>query len=163
MPSSSAKHNLSLDAASHPLKLLIPVDATDATSRAVAYAIRRAKAGAAIEVSLLYVIEPVNNWELLKFRTRQEIREHFRRRSEIFLDEAARALAAAGIASQQHCREDENVHGILTFAAEHACAEIVVPQTTSFGILSCGVASKLAKKSPSIPVVRIREDGTPLH
>lgn len=163
MPSSSARHHLSLDAASDPLKLLIPVDATDATSRAVAYAIRRAEAGAAVEVSLLYVTEPVNSWELLKFRTRQEIREHFRQRSEIFLDEAAKALAAAGVASQRHCREDETVHGILTFAAEHACAEIVVPQTPSFGILAGGLASKLAKESPGIPVVQIREDGTPLH
>lgn len=163
MLNSPATENLSSDTESHPLRLLIPVDATDATSHAIDYAIRRAQAGSAVEVSLLYVIEPVNSWEVLKFRTRQEIGEHFQQRSEIFLDEAAKALAAAGIASQRHCRQDETVHGILAFAEEHACDEIVVPQTPSFGILAGGLASKLAKESPGIPVVQIREDGTPLH
>jgi nucleotide-binding universal stress UspA family protein len=154
---------LNSDADSHPLQLLIPVDATDSTRRAIDYAIRRTKAGAAVEVSLLYVIEPVNSWELLKFRTRQEILDHFRQRAEIFLDDAAKALTAAGIASQRHCREDETVRGILAFAEEHACAEIVVPQTTSFGMFSCGLAAKLTAKSQGIPVVQIREDGSPLH
>lgn len=141
-------------------KLLIPIDATDKSRWAINYAIRLAQAGAAIEVCLLYIIEPVKNWEVLRFHTEQEVRQRFDERSAIFLAEAADALSAAGIPCHRYCREDELILGILTFAEEKGCSEIVVPRTKLFGLFPYGLATKLASKSTNVPVVLTTEDGS---
>lgn len=158
--------NLSIMKHLHPArgdrvtKLLIPIEATEESRWAINYAIRRAQAGAAVEVCLLYIIEPVKNWEVLRFHTEQDVRQRFEERSAIFLAEAADALSAAGIPCHRHYREDELVRGILTFAEEKGCSEIVVPCTKLFGLFSYGLASKLASKNTNVPVVLTTEDGS---
>lgn len=158
--------NLSIMKHLHPAhdnqvaKLLIPIDATDASRWAINYAIRRAQAGVSVEVCLLYIIEPVRNWEVLRFHTEQEVRQRFEERSQIFLAAAAEALSAVGIPCHRYCREDELVRGILTFAEESGCSEIVVPRTALFGLLPYGLASRLISKSTSVPVVLTTEDGS---
>lgn len=141
-------------------KLLIPIDATAQSNWAINYAIRRARAGTLVEVYLLYVIEPVRNWEVMRFHTEQEVRQRFEERSAIFLEDAADALSVEGIPCHRYCREDEQVRGILTFAEEKGCTEIVAPRTTFFGLFLYGLAAKLTSKSSSVPVVLTTEDGS---
>ena len=143
-----------------PVRLLIPIDATDASRWAINYAIRCALAGAPVEVFLLYIIEPVTNWEVLRFHSAQEVHQHFATRAAIFLAEAAEALAEAGIPCHRYCREDETVRGILTFAEEKGCSQIVVPDTLLWGRFPCGLARKLRRQKPSVPVVRTTANGS---
>ena len=70
-----------------PQRLLIPIDATEASRRGVPYAIALARQVEPVEVCLLYVVAPVRDWEVLRFRTEQEIHQHFQSRAERFLAE----------------------------------------------------------------------------
>lgn len=145
---------------SQKTKLLIPIDATEESRWAIHYAIRRARAGTSVEVYLLYIVEPVKNWEVLRFHTEQEVRQRFEERSAFFLEEAAQALLAAGIPCHRFSREDELVHGIQAFAEEKGCTEIVVPRLAFFGLFPYGIGAKLASKRSNVPVVLTTEDGS---
>lgn len=140
-------------------KLLIPVDATAECHWPIQYAIRCGAAGTPLEVHLLTVIELPRQWEVLRFHSEQEIRQRFEERAAIFLAEAAASLAAAGIAAHRHCREDETVRGILNFAEELGCTEIVVPRLTFLGLFADGLAPKLTARRPRVPVVQVTADG----
>ena len=155
--------NLQVARVTPPHKLLIPIDATDAVNCAINYAVRRAAEGTAVEVHLLYITEPVHAWEVLKFRTRQEVLEHFRQRSEIFLAKAGKALAAAKIPHREQYLESDAIDGILTVAQESGCTEIVLPEKTRMGVFAYKVTSKLRASTTDIPVVLAQEDGSVLH
>jgi hypothetical protein len=144
-----------------PCRLLIPIDASEATQWPLRYAMRLARAGEPIEVCLLYVMEPVRDWEVLKYRTEEEVRRHFQVRSKIFLDEAITQLGEAGIAAQAYFRECDLVFGILDMAEELQCSEIAAPKSEWFGLLSSGVGRRLSKAKRSIPVTLVQADGTP--
>lgn len=163
MPDQPPTRNLPTACDTLPLKLLIPVDASDSANGAINYAKRLALEGTDVEVLLLYLIEPVQSWEVLKFRTRQEVGEYFRQRSEIFLAEAGKSLAAANIPHQEHCLECNAVDGILTVAKESGCTEIVLPKKTRMGVFAYGLASKLRANSTDISVLLAQEDGSVLH
>ena len=99
-----------------PHRLLIPIDATEASRRGVAHAIALARQAERVEVCLLYVVAPVRDWEVLRFRTEQEIHQHFQSRAERFLEDASAQLKAAGIPCKACFREQEPVFGILDLA-----------------------------------------------
>lgn len=77
---------------SQKTKLLIPIDATEESRWAIHYAIRRARAGTSVEVYLLYIVEPVKNWEVLRFHTEQEVRQRFEERSAFFFGRGGPSL-----------------------------------------------------------------------
>lgn len=152
---------LATESATAPRKLLILVDATAGGRGPIAYAIRCAASGAALEVDLLAVIELPRQWEVLRFHTEQEIRQRFAERAAIFLAEAAASLGAAGIACRCHCREDETPRGVTNFAEEQGCTEIVVPRQTILGLFAAGLGPKLIARGSAVPVVQVMADGTP--
>ncbi len=141
-------------------RLLIPIDATEASRWALAYACRLAQAGTPPEICLLFVAEPVHSWEVLRFYTEEEVRRHFQQRSALFLDEAAARLQEAGLASRSFFREAETVPGIVDLAEELACTEIVVPATHWLGVFPTGLARKLLQRPCAVPVTLVREDGS---
>lgn len=141
-------------------RLLIPVDASDRSRWAINYAIRCARSGKPVEAYLLYIIEPVAHSEVLRFHTEQEVRQRFEERAGVFLDAAADALSRAGVRSYRFCREDAVVSGILAFAEEKGCAEIVVPRTSFLGLFSYGLAAKLLNVGTRVPVVQVMADGS---
>ena len=145
-----------------PRRLLIPIDATEASRWALNYACRLAQTGSPPEICLLFVAEPVHNWEVLRFYTEEEVRRHFQQRSAVFLDEAAALLQAAGLASRSFFREAETVAGIVDLAEELACTEIVVPATLWLGRFPTGLARKLLQRPCAVPVTLVREDGVPV-
>lgn len=142
-----------------PLRLLIPVDATPETLWAVRYALRRAQEGRAVETCLLYVAEPVRSWEVLKFRTEQEVRQHFQQRAAIFLRDAAVPLEAAGVAHTEHFREADAVFGILDVAEELDCSEIVLPMPGWRVLYPHAIGYRLQRAARSIPVTLVRAEG----
>lgn len=141
-------------------RLLIPIDATEESRWGVRYALRRAESGVRVEVFLLYIAEPVRNWEVLRFRTEEEVRNFFQERSAVFLEEAAAPLRQAQIPFQTYFRETQLVPGVSDFSEEFGCTEIVVPRTAWFGIFPYGLAPKLLKQKCSVPVTLTKADGS---
>lgn len=140
-------------------KLLIPIDATDESRWGLRYALRLAGTGTRVEACLLFVAEPVRSWEVLRFYTKDEVRRHFRKRSEVFLEEAAKPLREAGIACRTCFREADAVDGVIETAEELNCSEIVVPRSRWPGLLSRSLAAKLGNRSCTIPVTQVGADG----
>lgn len=148
----------------HPAKalvrLLIPIDATDESRWGLVYASRLAKTGAQVEVCLLFVAEPVRNWEVLRFYTEDEVRKHFQERSAIFLGEAEKILSEAGLTSRTYFREADAVGGVIDMAEELNCSEVVVPRTHWLGLFPSGLGPKLINRDCIIPVTLINADGS---
>lgn len=140
-------------------RLLIPIDATDESRWGVRYAIGRAQGRTPVEVSLLFMIEPAKSMEILRFRTEEEIRKFSEERSAIFLEEAAKALREAGVPHQVYCREGDVVQGVMAFAEEQNCLEIVVPRTAWLGVFPHGLGRKLLARKCTVPLVQVGEDG----
>lgn len=142
------------------VRLLIPIDATDESRWGLLYASRLAKTGIKVEACLLFVAEPVRNWEVLRFYTEAEVRKHFQERSALFLEEAAQSLSEAGIACRTYFREADPVGGVIDVAEELNCSEIVVPKTRWLGLFPSGLGRKLINRHCTIPVTLINADGT---
>lgn len=145
--------------ANAPLRLLIPVDAGDECRWGIQYALRLARQGARVEACLLYLAEPVRSWEVLRFYTEDEVRQHFQERSAIFLEEAAKPLRDAGVACRTYFREADAVGGVIDMAEELNCSEIVVPRTHWLGVFPSGLGRKLISRHCTIPVTLVGADG----
>lgn len=133
-------------------RLLILVDATEDSQWSLRYAQQRARIEGSLAVCLLYVAEPVREWEVLRFRTESEIRRHFEARAQLFLEEAANKLRDAGIDVQSYFREADPVLGVLSLAEELECTEIVAPKSEWLGLFSAGIGRKLLRAANHIPV-----------
>lgn len=142
------------------VRLLIPIDATDESRWGLLYASHLARSGIKVEVCLLFVAEPVRNWEVLRFYTEDEVRKHFHERSALFLEEAAKSLSEAGIASRSYFREADAVGGVIDMAEELNCSEIVVPRTHWLGLFPSGLGRKLINRHCTIPVTLINASGS---
>ncbi len=140
-------------------RLLIPVDATQESRGSLRYALLRARMDSSITVCLLYVAEPVREWEVLRFRTESEIRRHFEARARVFLEEAAAVLSAAGIHVQTYFREADAIRGVLSLAEELECTEIIAPKPEWLGLFSPGIGRKLLRAANHIPVRLVDASG----
>ena len=94
-------------------RLLIPIDASTESRWGLRHAVQLAAAGQPVDVCLLYVAEPVRNWEVLRFYSEDEVRQHFQERAAIFLEEAAETLHQAGLPCRRFFREADPVGGII--------------------------------------------------
>ena len=141
------------------VRLLIPIDATLESLWSLHYARRRARSDGSIAVFLLYVAEPVRQWEVLRFRTESEIRQHFLARAQVFLEEAAGHLRKADIEVQTYFREADPILGVLSLAEELECTEIVAPKPEWLGLFSDGIGRKLLRAANHIPVMLVNSDG----
>ena len=119
-----------------------------------------AAAGQPVDVCLLYVAEPVRNWEVLRFYSEDEVRQHFQERAAIFLEEAAETLHQAGLPCRRFFREADPVGGIIDLAEELQCTAIVVPATHCLGLFPTGLGRKLLNRQGSIPVTLVGADGS---
>lgn len=142
------------------VRLLIPIDATDESRWGLVYASRLASSGVQVEVCLLFVAEPVRNWEVLRFYTEDEVRKHFQERSAIFLGEAEKTLSEAGITCRTYFREADAVGGVIDMAEELNCSEVVVPRIQWLGLFPSGLGPKLINRHCTIPVTLIKADGS---
>lgn len=140
-------------------RLLIPIDATEGSRRGLHHALDLARRGEAVEACLLYIVAPARDWEVLRFRTEQEIHQHFQQRSEVFLAEASAPLGAAGIPCRTYFREQEPVFGILDLAEQLDCTGIVMPRPDWLDFHASGMVRRLRHARRAIPVILIDADG----
>ena len=153
--------NTSEHANFNTLRILVPINANEDSRWGVRYALRRSRQGKDVEVILLNVGEPVVAWEVLRFRTQQEIVEFQSARAQAFIDDAAAPLAAAGIPHRGVFKQGEVVFSILDAAEELDCDEIVMPapHTGLSSMFSRDLVAAAIKRRRDIPVVTVDCEG----
>lgn len=140
-------------------RLLLPVSAErSALPAMIRYAAEIHARGPAVEAVLLHVAPPISQWEVLRFRTQQEVAEFQAERAQRFLDDATTQLAAAGVPSCSLFRRGDVVFTILDVAEEMQCSEIVLPAQARgvWRLLSGGVIRRLVRAQRKIPVREVR-------
>ncbi len=148
-----------------PMKLLLPVDATERSRWGINYAIWRKHSGHDVAVSLLFVAEPVTSWEVLRFMDQERVRRFQAERGGYLLEDAAQPLEQAGIRAQLNYREGDIVFHILDVAEQLACNEIVlpVPAMRWTRLFSPDIVREAMRRQRSVPVTTVTPDGTPEH
>lgn len=146
------------------LRLLVPVDATADWRNAIQYVRARMREGRNVDVRLLHVTEPVEDWQALRFPTEQEIADHQTGRGELLLQDAARAFASVGATQRSYCRQGDFVFLILDLAEELSCDAIILPIPPAlWRALGVGrVARSVRRRERAIPVITLDRSGKPV-
>lgn len=143
------------------LRILVPINANEDSRWGIRYALRRQREGEQVEVILLNVGEPITQWEVLRFRTQQEISRFQEESAQRFIDEAAAPLMTANIPCRGVFRQGELVFSILDSAEQSGCDEIVMPRPMA-GLSSCfsrNIVRAVKRGQRDIPVVVVDGDG----
>lgn len=143
------------------LRLLVPINANDDSRWGLRYALQQRREGRSVEVVLLNVGEPINQWEVLRFRTHQEIAQFQADSAQAFIDEATRVLAAADIPCRGFFKQGEVVFSILDTAEEADCDEIAMPLPNKgfCSFFSRDIVAAVKNQQRGIPVVTVDRDG----
>ena len=146
-----------------PLKLLLPVDATERSRWGINYAIWRRHSRHDIAVSLLFVAEPVTSWEVLRFMAQERVRRFQAERGNYLLEDAAQPLEQAGIRAELNYREGDIVFHILDVAEQLGCDEIVlpVPPPRWTRLFTPDIAREVIRRQRSVPVTTVTPLGMP--
>lgn len=148
-------------AASH---LLIPIDGTPRSHWSVKYALWKRRIGEQIEVSLLHVAEPLlRPWDILRFRTEQEIASWRAERAQYLLEDAATALLGNDIIAHLHFREGDLVFEILDTAEQLGCDQIVMPAPARGWqrVFSRRIVPRVLRLRRDVPIVTVNPRGFP--
>jgi nucleotide-binding universal stress UspA family protein len=166
LPGADAMRRLDQTSANaKPLRLLVPINANQDSRWGIQYALRRHQEGALLEVVLLNVGEPITQWEVLRFRTQQEIEQFQSERAQAFIEEASQLLAANSIPFRGVFKQGKLVFSILDTAEELDCNEIVMPKSKTWlsSLFSCDVVSTAVRQQRGIPVVVVNDGGRRLE
>lgn len=158
------KNKFTVDAlGTDTLKLLLPIDATERSRWGINYALWRKQSGRDVAVSLLFVAEPVTNWEVLRFFSEERVRRFQAERGNYLLEDAAQPLRQAGIPAQMNYREGDIVFQIFDVAEQLECDEIVLPMPYPrwARLLSLDIAREIARRQRSVPVTTVSSRGMP--
>ena len=147
---------------SRPLRLLLPIDATDKSRWGLQYALRKHREGTRLEVVLLNIGEPVTQWQVLRFRTQQEIAQFQSERAQAFIEQASQCLAMEDVPCHGVFRQGEAAFSILDVAEELDCDEIVMPEPKKclLTVFSSGTLGAVLQQQRDVPIVVVNSDGT---
>lgn len=155
----------STESTTRRIRLLVPIDATEESRWGIRYALHRHEEGEKIEVILLNIGEPVTQWQVLRFRTQQEVAEFQSERAQFFIEDASSPLEYAHVPYQGLFKQGALVFTILDAAEELECDEIVMPEPPSgiAGFFSHGIVSTVLKQQRDVPVVVVNSQGLPVE
>lgn len=107
-------------------KVLIPVDGSAGSERAVRHVVELSRMVGEVEINLLNVQAPVDAWEVKRFLREEEI-EAMKQSLAAEATQAARAiLDAAGIPYKTHYAVGEVAQTIFRFVENCGCDQIVM-------------------------------------
>jgi nucleotide-binding universal stress UspA family protein len=139
-------------------KVLLAVDGSDNSLRAVAYLVKRAStAKEQYQVSLVNVQYALHG-TVATFINAQQLKQFHQEEGSKAIAQAQAALDAAGIACTQHLFIGEPAETITRFAREQACDEIIIGSRglSAIGSLLVGsVATKIVHLA-GVPVVLVK-------
>ena len=143
------------------LRLLVPINANEDSRWGIQYALRRHREGTDLEVILLNIGEPITQWQILRFRTQQEIEQFQSERAQAFIDEAAQLLVAEDIPYRGLFKQGELIFSILDAAEELDCDEIVMPASNKgiASLFSCSIVHAVQQQQRDVPVVLVNSEG----
>ena len=146
---------------SRPLRLLLPIDATERSRWAVAYVLALDRRETPLEVHLLFVAEPITNLHVLRFRTRSDIAAFQRQYGQWQLDDATLPLRRSDIPVRTHFREGNIAFEIVDCAEQVGCDRIVLPKPHPrwMRLLGADVVREVLERSVTVPVVTVDRDG----
>lgn len=145
------------------LRILVPINANDDSRWGIQYALRRHRDGEKVEVILLNIGEPITQWEVLRFRTQQEIAQFQSERAQTFIEEATELLTAATIPCRGYFKQGEVVFSILDTAEEAECDEIAMPLPAQglASYFSRNITLAVKRQQRAVPVVPVDAAGMP--
>jgi hypothetical protein len=145
------------------LRLLLPINASEDSRWGIQYALRRHRDGTALEVVLLNIGEPITQWQVLRFRTQQDVAQFQSARAQAFIEEAGRGLAAENIPWRGLFKQGDLVFSILDAAEELDCSEIVMsaPKKGVSGIFSRSIVATVQQQQRDVPVIVVDSQGLP--
>ena len=126
-------------------KILVAVDGSANSARAVSYAIRLAETGAALELHLLNVQPEIISGDVRMFVSREIIENYQRDEGERALESAKQLLEGAGIPYNAHVAVGHAAETIARHAAELNCDAIVMG-TRGLGSIASMVLGSVATK-----------------
>jgi len=108
------------------MKWLIPVDGSELSIEAVAYALRMAQAGLACELVLVNVQEPATFYELVTLHDAEAIERLAQAAGQDMLAVALERVQAAGLPCSTHVRMGEPVALLLEVLEEEGCEGVIM-------------------------------------
>jgi nucleotide-binding universal stress UspA family protein len=124
-------------------RILVPVDGSDASLRALRFAALRAREAQG-EVHLLHVESPMVYEELRAYAVRPELEKVREDACGRVLKAAADALATEKVPCAEHLQRGEVAHTIARFAAAHGIDEVVMG-TRGMGTLGSVLLGSVAQ------------------
>lgn len=141
------------------LKILVPVDGSEAALRAVQHAIDLgldSRQGATL--FLLNIQVPIVSGHARRFLSQDQIDAYYKTESDEALEGAQAMAQASGLPFHAEMRQGQYGDAIIGYAQEHACSHIVMGTRglgAIGGLLLGSVAQKVISLSP-LPVTLIK-------
>ena len=143
------------------LRILVPISAKEDSRWGIQYALRRHHEGTPLEVILLNVGESITQWQVLRFRTQQEITQFQSERAQAFIEEATEFLTKENIPCRGIFKQGDIVFSILDTAEELDCDEIVMPTPKKWAgsFITRDIALDVQLRQRGVPVVFVDNKG----
>lgn len=138
--------------------ILVPVDGSQPSLRAVEFAIRIARDRSGVTLHLLTVQAPIISGNVRRFISAETIAEYYRDESRQALQAAKAMLDESGVAYQEHMQVGPIAEMIHRFAKEHECGMIVMGTRglgSVAGLLLGSIATKVLSLA-DIPVTLVK-------
>lgn len=141
------------------LTLLVPVDGSEFSDRALQYAIARSRtAPQGARVHLLNVQSPAVGVNVKIFVSAGSLQEYYRDEAMKVLQPAVERLREAGVAGEHHIGVGDIGSVVIEYAADKRCDEIVMGTHGRGGLLGAvlgSVAQKVVQHA-AVPVVLVK-------
>jgi len=139
--------------------LLVPVDGSECSLRAVDYAIRRARlSNEPTHLHLLNVQPPIVTVNVKLFVSKESLETYYRDEGNKALEPALARLEASGLAATPHIGVGDPGKIVCDYASEKSATEIIMGthgRGVLAGALIGSVAQKVVHLSP-VPVVLVK-------
>ena len=140
-------------------RILVAVDGSDASLRALDYAVAQARCEPAAELRVLNVQPTLSNYTAAEiYLTAERIREVAAERARAILESVAARLREAGCRFELEQLEGETAETIATRATELGCDSITMGThgLSSFGILFMGSVAQKVVHHATVPVTLVK-------
>lgn len=140
------------------LKILIPVDGSSHTERAVKQVLELTKSGAELEITLLNVQIPIASGHARMFLSHDEVEAYHQEEGLAALANARALLDAAGVAYTHHIAVGHPAETIVRFAREHNIDKIVMGTHGRSALLEVllGSVAHGVLKHATVPVLLVK-------
>jgi nucleotide-binding universal stress UspA family protein len=139
-------------------KILIPVDGSEYSERAVSSLIKQHQAAGQLDIHLLNVQIPVESGHARMFVGKDDLDAYYRDEGRKALDSAAKLLKQAGIPHTEHLAIGHVAETIVNFAQQHQFDQVVMGthgRTGLTNLLLGSVASDVLRSS-KVPVTLVK-------